>query len=316
MAQNDNRKKAGKGKKSPLRGELPAVLEPADDAPEITTVHGSVDIDDARLPEWVEKRAFRSGGYPYDEPIKNKLYEEELTLLQVELVKLQRYVIESGLRIVLLFEGRDAAGKGGAIYAFRQYLNPRDARIVALPKPTETERGQWYFQRYVAHLPAKGEIVLFDRSWYNRAGVEPVMGFCTPEEHAVFLAAVPGFEKMLVDAGLVLFKFWLEIGRTMQLKRFYERRHDPLKIWKLSSIDYAAMEKWDAYTAARDTMFAASDRPLTPWTVALANDQKRARLSLIRYVLSVIDYPGKDAHAVAEPDALILGSGPEFVEKE
>jgi len=313
MAHDGNRKKAGK---SGIRNGLPDVLQPNDNAPEIATGHGRFDIDDPELPEWIEKRAFRSRGYPYDDPIKSKLYEQELTALQVELVKLQRHVIDAGLRPVLVFEGRDAAGKGGCIFALHQYLNPRYARDVALPKPSETERGQWYFQRYVVHLPTAGEIVLYDRSWYNRAGVEPVMGFCTPEQQAVFLDTVPRFEKMLVKDGIVLFKFWLEIGRIMQLKRFWERRHDPLKIWKLSSIDYAAMEKWDAYTAARDVMFAASDQRAAPWTVVLANDQKRARINVIRHVLSIMDYPGKDPHVVGRPDPLILGSVNEILRKE
>ncbi len=183
---------------------------------------------------------------------------------------------------------------------------------MALPKPTDTERGQWYFQRYVAHLPTSGEIVLFDRSWYNRAGVEPVMGFCDEKQHRTFLEEAPGFEKMLVDEEIVLFKFWLEIGRATQLKRFHERRHDPLKIWKLSSIDYAAMTKWDEYTAARDQMFAATHTPAAPWTVVRANDKRRARLAIIRKVLLAIDYEGKDSKVVGSPDPLII-NGPKLI---
>jgi polyphosphate kinase 2 len=299
-------------KKHRKRAPLPKVIEPEADAPRIKTRHGAFDLDDLALPAWIERAAFKSGGYPYDQGMKEKEYEEQLERLQIELVKLQRHVNQTGLRIVLLFEGRDAAGKGGAIFAFRQYLNPRSARLVALPKPTEAEQGQWYFQRYVAELPTSGEMVLFDRSWYNRAGVEPVMGFCTPAEHRLFLESVPGFEKMLVGQGMTLFKVWLSIGFEMQLKRFYERRHDPLKVWKLSPIDYAAMHKWDAYTHARDQMFAASDTAEAPWTVVLANDKKRARLNVIRHVLGELSYPGKDRKAIGDTDPLILG-GPALV---
>jgi polyphosphate kinase 2 len=191
-------------------------------------------------------------------------------------------------------------------------MNPRTARIVALPKPTEVERGQWYFQRYVAEFPTKGEIVLFDRSWYNRAGVEPVMGFCTPAESERFLRDVPPFEKLLVDDGILLFKFWLNIGREMQLKRFHERRHNPLKIWKLSPIDYAALSKWDDYIAARDTMLKATNRPATPWTVLLANDKRRARLAILRHLLGAIDYRGKSAKVIGRNDAKII-DGPRLL---
>jgi len=304
--------KSGKKRRKPAE-PLPAAIAPSIDAPQIETEFGWFDVDDPVLPEWVEREALASGGYPYDEPIKDKLYEEELEQLQVELVKLQRHVIANGMRLVLVFEGRDAAGKGGSIFAFRQYLNPRAARLVALPKPTEAERGQWYFQRYVAHLPTSGEIVLFDRSWYNRAGVEPVMGFCTPEEHEAFLAATPAFEKMLIDSGIVFFKFWLNVGQVTQLKRFFERRHNPLKIWKLSPIDYKAMHSWDAYTRARDRMFEATHSAVTPWSVVRANDKRRARLNIIRHVLATLDYSGKDANVVRKPDPSIL-NGPQILE--
>ena len=300
-AKADKKNKNGKGL------TVPAVIAPQEDAPVLTTQHGSFDLEDPVLPEWIESRALKSGGYPYDEQIKNKLYEAELTALQVELVKLQAGIQKSGRRLVLVFEGRDSAGKGGTIFVIRQYMNPRTARAVALPKPTETERGQWYFQRYAAQLPTSGEIVLFDRSWYNRAGVETVMGFCSEEEHRAFLAQAPGFEKTLVDDGIVLFKFWLNMGREMQLKRFHERRHNPLKVWKLSPIDYEAMGKWDAYTDARNTMLKATDKPPAPWTVVRANDQKRARLNVVRYLLDAMDYPGKDSDVVRQPDPLIIG---------
>jgi polyphosphate kinase 2 len=308
------RDRKGKKKREKKAAPLPAAIAPAADAPAVETEFGAFDLDDPILPEWVDRLALSSGGYPYDEPIKDNRYEEELKQLQIELVKLQRHAGDSGMRLVLIFEGRDAAGKGGSIFAFRQYLNPRMARVVALPKPTDEERGQWYFQRYVAHLPTEGEMVLFDRSWYNRAGVEPVMGFCTAEEHRSFLRAAPEFEKMLVDQGIILFKFWLNIGQATQLKRFFERRHNPLKIWKLSPIDYKAMHKWDDFTRARDEMFAASHHPVTPWSVVRANDKRRARLNIIRHVLASLDYPGKDANVVRKPDPLVL-DGPELLEQ-
>jgi polyphosphate kinase 2 len=314
MAKNGKAGKGKSGKKTPgkKRQDMPAVILPDIDAKVLATAHGTFDLEDSKLPDWVEERALASGGYPYDDTIKDKLYEEELTLVQIELVKLQRYINESGARLVALFEGRDAAGKGGCIFATRQYMNPRTARAVALPKPTDKEVGQWYFQRYTEHLPTAGELVLFDRSWYNRAGVEKVMGFCTAEETAEFLKQAPAYEKMLINGGIVLFKFWLNIGREMQLKRFHERRHNPLKIWKLSPVDYAALEKWPDYSAARDTMLAATHGKATPWTVVRANDKRRARLNVIRHVLSAFPYPGRDEKSVRKADPLILG-GPELI---
>jgi polyphosphate kinase 2 len=309
-------KKNRNGDRAKLRLVVPKVIAPTEDAPALKTPLGTFDLEDPVLPEWVEKRAFRSGGYPYDEPIKNKHYETDLLGLQIELAKLQRFVNDKGLRIVLIFEGRDAAGKGSVIGTMREYMNPRTARIVALPKPTESERGQWYFQRYIAHLPTAGELVLFDRSWYNRAGVEPVMGFCTPAECKIFLAQAPTLEAMLVKDGIRLFKFFLDMGREMQLKRFHERRHDPLKVWKLSPVDYAALKKWDDYTAARDKMFAATDGPDTPWVAVRANDQKRARLNVIRYVLASVEYAGKDKSVVKEADPLIVRAGPKLLAKD
>jgi len=301
-----------KGKKRKKRKPtIPKVIQPTTNAAPIRTKRGTFDLDDPVLPDWIAKGAFKSGGYPYDESMKDSAYEEDLTRLQIELVKLQRHVNQTGLRIALVFEGRDAAGKGGSIFAFRQYLNPRSARLIALPAPTTVEKGQWYFQRYVAQLPTAGEMVLFDRSWYNRAGVEPVMGFCTRTEQRHFLDSVSSFERMLVGEGLLLFKFWLSIGFEMQLKRFFERRHDPLKIWKLSPVDYAAMGKWDAYSRARDEMFIASNTAEAPWTVVRANDKKRARLDIIRHVLAHIHYLGRDNKAIGSTDPLILG-GPEM----
>lgn len=310
------KRKAGKAKgddsANKKEDEIPSVIAPDADAKVLTTRHGSFDLEDPRLPDWVEQRALASGGYPYDDTMKDKHYEEQLTRLQIELVKLQRYVNESGARLVALFEGRDAAGKGGCIFTMRQYMNPRTARAVALPKPTEKEAGQWYFQRYAEHLPTAGELVLFDRSWYNRAGVERVMGFCSKAETEEFLNQAPAFEKMLTSGGIVLFKFWLNIGREMQLKRFHERRHNPLKIWKLSPVDYAALEKWTDYSKARDAMLAATHGKATPWTVVRANDKRRARLAVIRHVLSAFRYPGRDDACVGKVDPLVLG-GPELI---
>ena len=305
-------KKDKKPKAAKNHGSLPPEVTPKVDAPVVVLKGGSFDLEDPVLPDWLAKSALQSDHFPYDKVMKDIDYEEALERLQVELVKLQADVNATGKRIIALFEGRDGAGKGGAIFATRQYMNPRTARVVALPSPTERERGQWYFQRYAAELPTAGEIVLFDRSWYNRAGVERVMGFCTDSEARSFLVHAPAFEKMLVDDGLVLFKFWMNIGRETQLKRFHERRHDPLKTWKLSSIDYAALEKWDDYTEARDKMLAKTHLPETPWTVVLSNDKRRARLEIIRHMLHAIDYRGKDKHAIGKADPLIL-NGPHLL---
>ncbi len=295
------------------QGDIPSVIVPDEAAPVVVTSHGPFNLDDPVLPDWIEKRAVRSGGFPYDDTRKKKPYEHDLVRLQIELVKLQRHVNDAGRRVVALFEGRDAAGKGGAIFTIRQYMNPRTARDVALPKPTERERGEWYFQRYIDRLPTAGELVLFDRSWYNRAGVEPVMGFCTADDRRIFLKQAPAVERMLVDEGMVLFKFWIDIGREMQLKRFHERRHDPLKIWKFSPIDVAALTKWDAYTQARDTMLKATHNRATPWTIVHGNDKHRARLNIIRHMLAAIDYPGKDDAVIGRTDPLIMG-GPELLQ--
>ncbi|ODN69819.1 polyphosphate kinase 2 [Methylobrevis pamukkalensis] len=271
------------------------------------------DLEDPRFPEALEDRALASGGYPYKEKLDKTVYARELEALQIELVKAQRHVANAGLRVIALFEGRDAAGKGGTIGAIRQYMNPRSARIVALPRPTEAERGQWYFQRYVDQFPTRGEFVLFDRSWYNRAGVEQVMGFCTPEEYRHFLKATKEFEDMLVKDGIILLKYWIDIGREMQLKRFHDRRHDPLKIWKLSPMDVKALTMFDDYTAARDRMLRETHMKSSPWIIARANDKRRARLDVIRHLLGRIDYPDKDARAIGTIDAQILGSGPKFL---
>ncbi|HEX2146435.1 MAG TPA: polyphosphate kinase 2 [Pseudorhizobium sp.] len=267
------------------------------------------DIDDPQLPDWVKKAALSSGGYPYDDRMNKKEYQDTLEALQIELVKLQFWLNASGKRMIALFEGRDAAGKGGTIFSIRSYLNPRSAHVVALPKPTEREAGQWYFQRYVAHFPSAGEIVLFDRSWYNRGVVEPVMGFCSREQCETFLKDAPPFEQMIVDDGIYFFKFWLNIGQEMQLKRFHDRRHDPLKIWKLSPMDVAALTKWDAFTAARDHMMEETHTLHAPWTVVRANDKRRARINVIRHLLLSIDYDGRDCDAIGKIDHSILGQG-------
>jgi polyphosphate kinase 2 len=270
------------------------------------------DLDNPVLPKAIEEAALTSGGFPYDKKMKKDAFEEQLYDLHVELARLQRWQVESGCRIVCLFEGRDSAGKGTCISHFIRHLNPRRAKVVALGKPTETERGQWYYQRYVHHLPSSGDMALFDRSWYNRAGVERVMGFCTPEQHAIFLREAPEFEGMLVREGIRFFKFFLEIGREMQLMRFHERRHDPLKQWKISDIDLAAMARFDDYSAAKEEMFRFTHTSTAPWTVILANDQRRARLEAIRSVLHAIDYDGKDAAKIGKPDTNIVGAGPKF----
>lgn len=264
------------------------------------------DLDDPDLPKEIEDNAMQSGDYPYDNKLKRSKYESRLEDLQRELVKVQVHLRKTGERVAIVFEGRDAAGKGGSINAYRQNINPRVTRAVALPKPNDRELGSWYFQRYVNHLPSAGETTLFDRSWYNRAGVEPVMRFCTPEQTTKFLNEAPRFEQMLVDDGVHLFKFWLELGREMQLKRFHARRHDPLKIWKLSPIDLKALAHWDDYTAARDAMLPRTDTDHAPWTIIRANDKRRARLNLIRHVLATLDYEGRDMDVVGNIDPQIV----------
>lgn len=249
-------------------------------------------------------------GFPYAEELSRKQYERDMKVLQVELVKLQAWAKNTGARIVCLFEGRDAAGKGGTIQRFRMNLNPRGARVVALPKPSDTEAGQWYFQRYVDHLPSAGEIVFFDRSWYNRGVVEHVFGFCTQEQREHFFAQVPAFERMLVDEGIHLFKFWLNVGRAEQLRRFMKREKDPLKHWKLSRVDVDGLGHWDAYSAAIRETLSRSHTAEAPWTVVRSDDKKRARLAAIQHVLGHLDYAPKNTAALAAPDPRICG-GPE-----
>jgi polyphosphate kinase 2 len=278
--------------------------------------HPAFDLENPELAPEIEEKALASGGYPYTEKLKGKVYERRLVELQLELLKLQTHIQEKGERLVVVFEGRDASGKGSCISRFLGRLNPRHARSVALSKPTEAERGQWYFQRYVSHLPTKGDIVLFDRSWYNRAGVERVMGFCTEEQVSVFLRDAPEFEALLVRDGIRLFKFYLVIGREMQLKRFHERRHDPFKRWKITDIDLAAIGQWDAYTQAQHDIFRFTHTAIAPWTVIRANDQRRARLEAIRTVLAEMSYEGKDDSIVGKPDPLVVGEGPDFFDAD
>lgn len=245
-------------------------------------------------------------GAPYSKNISKKAYKKELVELQIELLKAQRSVRDSGDRIVIVFEGRDAAGKGGSIKRMTQHLNPRGSRVVALTKPTETERTQWYFQRYVAHLPSAGEIVIFDRSWYNRAGVEQVMGFCTAREHAQFLRQVPGFEAALVSSGIKLFKLWFTVSQENQRARFEARHSDPLRRWKLSPIDEASINRFDDYTARRNEMLLSTDTALAPWTVINSNEKRRARLGSLHAILDAISYEGKDDSVANEPDPRIV----------
>ncbi|WP_242632833.1 polyphosphate kinase 2 [Thiothrix fructosivorans] len=260
-----------------------------------------VSPDDELVDDW------RSAVYPYKNRLSRKSYEKQKYHLQVELLKLQAWVRETGQRVVILFEGRDAAGKGGAIKRFMEHLNPRGARVVALEKPTEMERGQWYFQRYIQHLPSAGEIVLMDRSWYNRAGVERVMGFCNEAEYLAFMRQAPELERHLANSGIHLIKFWFSVSRKEQRRRFKEREIHPLKQWKLSPIDLASLEKWDEYGKAKEAMFFHTDTSECPWIIVKSDCKKRARLNAMRYVLNKMDYKGKDLRNISQADPLIVG---------
>ena len=254
------------------------------------------------------RHAFESGEFPYKTRLGTKAYEAQMAQLQVELLKVQNWVKETGERIIVIFEGRDAAGKGGTIKRFMEHLNPRGARVVALEKPNDRERGQWYFQRYIENLPSAGEIVFFDRSWYNRAGVERVMGFCTPNDYLEFMRQCPDLERMFVRSGIRLFKFWFSVTREEQLRRFNSRENDPLKQWKLSPIDKASLDKWDDYTEAKEAMFFYTDTADAPWTIIKSDDKKRARLGCMQHFLSSLPYPNKNKKVVTGPDPLIVGS--------
>lgn len=259
-------------------------------------------VNSGRLPE----------NYPYKRRMQRVQYEARKQELQIELLKVQNWVKDTGQRIIILFEGRDAAGKGGTIKRFMEHLNPRGARVVALEKPTEEERGQWYFQRYVRHLPTRGEIVLFDRSWYNRAGVEKVMGFCSPAEYLEFMRQAPEFERMLVRSGIKLFKFWFSVSRDEQLRRFQGRNNDPLKHWKLSPVDVQSLDRWDEYSEAKENMFFYTHTADAPWTVVRSDDKKRARLNCIRYFIQALDYPRADMGINLDVDAKIAGPADTF----
>ncbi len=273
------------------------------------------DIEAQSLPDAIVDGAFHSGGYPYGKRMKRKPYEKQIAPLQIELQKLLSWTRTSGERIAIVFEGRDGAGKGGAITRFTQHLNPRQARVVALSKPSDIEKGQWYFQRYAAQLPTAGEIVFFDRSWYNRAGVERVMGFCTAEQTDALLREAPAFEGMLVRDGIRVIKLFLTIGREMQMTRLHARWHDPLKRWKLSPIDFESIPRFDAYSDAFEQMLSRSSTEWAPWSVIRANDKLRARLNAIRHVLHAIPYDGKDEAAIGLIDDKVVMSAQAYLDQ-
>ncbi len=260
------------------------------------------------------RRAFQEGVYPYKDKMRRKAYEQLKAPLQVELLKAQRWIKESGAKVLVLFEGRDAAGKGGTIKRFMEHLNPRGCRVVALEKPDVRERSQWYFQRYVQHLPAAGEIVLFDRSWYNRAGVERVMGFCTRAEYLEFMRQCPELERMLVNSGIYLFKYYFSVSQEEQAHRFDSRKTDPLKQWKISPIDIASIDKWESYTTAKESMFFYTDTADAPWTVINSDDKKRARIACMQHFLTKLPYPDKEPQLVSGPDPLIAGPATRVVD--
>lgn len=259
--------------------------------------------------------AFESGEYPYETKLSRRSYESQKAKIQAELLKVQLWAQETGQKFVILFEGRDAAGKGGTIKRFMEHLNPRNARVVALNKPTDEEKGQWFFQRYIEHLPTSGEMVLYDRSWYNRAGVERVMGFCSPNDYLEFMREVPELERMLVRSGIQLYKYWFSVTQDEQLRRFKSRETDPLKRWKLSPIDKASLDKWDDYTEAKEAMFFYTDTADCPWTIVKSNDKKRARLNCMLHFLNSLEYPGKDKRIARAPDPLIIGQASHVIHK-
>jgi len=270
---------------------------------------------DSEIQNLGKGKIFADANYPYQEKMPRAEYEAQKQELQIELLKMQGWVKETRQRIVLLCEGRDAAGKGGTIKRFMEHLNPRGARVVALEKPSAEELGQWYFQRYIKHLPTAGEIVMFDRSWYNRAGVERVMNFCQAGEYLEFMRQAPELERMLVRSGIRLFKLWFSVSRNEQFRRFQGRQHDPLKQWKLSPIDMASLDKWQSYTEAKEAMFFYTDTADAPWTVVKSDCKKRARLNAMRFVLNSLDYPNKNSKVVTPPDPLIVGSAKNIYEK-
>ena len=279
------------------------VIDESDDDPVLVTIDGEP------VDTWRE-------GYPYPERMDRQDYEREKRLMQIELLKLQNWIKDTGERLMVLFEGRDAAGKGGTIKRFMEHLNPRGARVVALEKPSERENSQWYFQRYIAHLPAAGEMVLFDRSWYNRAGVERVMGYCTRAEYLEFMRQAPELERMLVRSGIHLVKFWFSVSRREQQTRFVIRQVDPVRQWKLSATDLASLDRWDDYTEAKEAMFFYTDTADAPWTVIKSNDKKRGRLEAMRHVLSGLDYTDRREDVVGRPDPLIVVSAADVLDED
>ncbi len=296
---------------TPLTAQKPLSETPQNPAPPKAP---EPDITEAvpRDPEAI-RATFETGEYPYKQKMSKKSYEKQKAQLQVELLKVQDWVNETGQKVVILFEGRDGAGKGGTIKRFMEHLNPRGANVVALAKPTERERSQWYFQRYLQRLPARGEMVLFDRSWYNRAGVERVMGFSTANEYLEFMRECPALERMMVRSGIWLFKYWFSVTKEEQLRRFKSRETEPLKRWKLSPVDRESLGKWDDYTEAKESMFFYTDTADAPWTIIKSDDKKRARLGAMQHFLSSLPYPNKDPEIVNGPDPLIVGSSNDVI---
>ena len=292
---------------APVDGSDPAAAPDSPAVPETAAAPAPRPTDDA------VRHAFETGEYPYADRMSRRSYERQKARLQAELLKVQLWAQETEQKFVLIFEGRDAAGKGGTIKRFMEHLNPRQARVVALNKPTWEENGQWYFQRYLQELPTVGEMVFYDRSWYNRAGVERVMGFCEPNEYLEFMRQTPELERMLVRSGIRLFKYWFSVTREEQRRRFESRATDPLKRWKLSPIDKASLEKWDEYTEAKEAMFFYTDTADAPWTVVKSDDKKRARLNAMRHFLASVDYPDKDTRIVRAPDPLIVGRADQVI---
>lgn len=314
----DDGKSKGRNKKPKINNKKNKKAHKSHDPSGMTIEKGGVlhALAEMRHDPEAVREAFETGKYPYKTKMKRKIYESHKAELQVELLKVQKWVEETGERIVILFEGRDAAGKGGTIKRFMEHLNPRSARVVALTKPSEREKTQWYFQRYVANLPSAGEMVLFDRSWYNRAGVERVMDFCTPNEYLEFMRQCPEFERMLVRSGIRFFKYYFSVTKKEQLRRFKSREQDPLKHWKLSPIDRASLGKWDKYTEAKEAMFFYTDTADSPWTIVKSDDKKRARLNCMQHFLTSLPYPDKDRHIVRGPDPLIVGSSDYVIGRE
>jgi len=304
--------------KDPVEKDVAAVdaePRPEDDDHYMGGAYSSDIIKKLRKNPTAIGKLFKEGKYPYTDKIPRKSYDEELSKLQIELLKVQNWVKLTGQKIVVIYEGRDAAGKGGTIKRFMEHLNPRAAKVVALEKPTDHEQGQWYFQRYVVHLPTEGEILFLDRSWYNRAGVERVMGFCNSREYLEFMRECPDFERMLVNSDIRMFKYYFSVTKKEQRNRFEARKNDPLKQWKMSPVDAAAVSLWSEYTSAKEAMFFYTDTAASPWTIIKSNDKKRARLNCMQHFLSKLDYPEKDLSVVTGPDPLIVGSPAHVVRK-